>query len=178
MQEFLAWLSRLLDSWKFWLVIAPWEVGVRIRLGKTAAALQPGLHLRIPFVDVVTLVNTRLRFDVTPPVTVAGTRMDRIRYISAIVGYRVDDPVKAMQQFGNATSVVMAKGQGLIAELRDEAAVVKALKEYFGDSTGILVESVALVEDVEARAFRMLNQCTWTNSHESVPPTGAPSARY
>lgn len=50
MQQFIAWLSGVLNSWKFWIVIAPWEVGVRIRLGRKAVALGPGLHLRIPWV--------------------------------------------------------------------------------------------------------------------------------
>src|SRR5271170_1021499 len=136
MDQFLAWLSRIFDSWKFWIVIAPWEIGVRVRLGKNAAAMHPGFHLRIPFVDVISLVNTRLRIDGTPPITVHGRVSNYTRYISATVGYHVSDPLKAMLKFGMASTVVVSKAQGEIAASCEEAKALKSLKEFFDVDSG------------------------------------------
>lgn len=37
----------------WWVVIAPWERGILVRLGKRARVLNPGIHLRIPGLDRV-----------------------------------------------------------------------------------------------------------------------------
>lgn len=180
MELFFAWLSRVVDSWKCWVVIAPWEIGVRVRLGKTAVAMRPGLHPRIPFVDVITLVNTRLRIDGTPPVTVHGTGFNCTRYISATVGYRVSDPLKAMSIFGLPSAVVVSKTQGEIAVTRDEGKATEALKAFFDEASGISIEFIKFVEDVEVRTYRLINGGSWIASgHESASGSGsAVGGRY
>lgn len=178
MQEFLAWLSRILDSWKFWIVIAPWEIGVRVRLGKSAAQLTPGTHLRIPFIDVITLVNTRLRIDGTPPITVSGVGDSRTRYISATVGYRVSDPLKAMMQFGLPYAAVVSKTQADIAMYRDEQQALLSLQKFFNADSGISIDFVRFVEDVEVRTYRLINGSSWfAGGHENIGPNGV-GGRY
>ncbi len=178
MNEFLAWLSRILDSWKFWIVIAPWEVGVRVRLGKNAVALRSGLHFRIPFVDAITLVNTRLRIDQSPPVAIAA-RGSFTRYISATVGYRISDPLKAMLKFGLPAAVVISKAQGEIALHHDEGRTLESLSAYFGPDCGIVMEFVKFVEDVEVKTYRLINGSSWGMSgHEQTGMNGVPSTRY
>ncbi len=179
MNEFLAWLSRILDSWKFWVVIAPWEIGVRIRLGKRGVALKPGVHFRIPFVDSVMLVNTRLRIEGTPPITVSGDKPNCTRYISATIGFYITDPLNAMLKFGLPGPVVISKAQGEIATTQDEGKAITALKKYFTEDTGISVEFVKFVEDVEVRTYRIINGNAWIASgHESTTMQGTLSARY
>lgn len=180
MDPFFAWLSRILDSWKCWVVIAPWEIGVRVRLGKNAVALKPGSHLRIPFIDVITLVNTRMRIDGTPPITVHGASAHCTRYISATVGYYVSDPLKAMLKFGLPYAVVVSKAQGEIAATRDEAQATQALRAYFDAASGITIDFIKFVEDVEVRTYRLINGSSWVASgHEnSSGPGGTMSQRY
>ncbi len=179
MQEFLAWLSRILDSWKFWIVIAPWEIGVRIRLGKNAVSLKPGLHWRIPFLDAITLVNTRLRLDATPPVTIPSDKKNHTRYISGMVGYFVSDPLKAMLHFGRPDSAIVCKAQSEIAKMGDEAAVLNELRTYFGPESGITIDFVKFVENVEVRTYRLINGGSWVQAgHESVGANGLANARY
>ncbi len=179
MEQFLAWLSRLLDSWKFWVVIAPWEIGVRIRLGRKAVALMPGPHWRVPAIDVITLVNTRLRIDGTPPITVGVSGINRTRFISATIGYRVSDPLLAMLKFGHLSAVVTSKAQGEIATTRDEQKALEALRTYFDANSGISIDFVKFVEDVEVRTYRLLSGTSWPASgHENTRPNGAPNGRY
>ncbi len=179
MQGLLSWLSQIFSSWRFWIVIAPWEIGVRVRLGKNARALNPGPHLRIPFIDVIVLVNTRLRINGTPPITVAGSLLNRARYISAVVGFRIADPVRAMLKFGMPESAVITKAQGEIALLKDARLVEKAMGDYFDADSGIVIEFISFVEDLEVRTYRLLSQGSWTmNGHETLGPNGEVLARY
>lgn len=181
MQEFLAWLSRVLNSWKFWIVVAPWEIGVLVRLGKRASSLAPGLHWRIPFLDVIVLVNTRLRIDGTPPITIEtgdGSR-NRTKYISAVVGYQVTDPLKSMLKFGLPQSAVICKAQSEIASTKSEEGATQALQSYFDEDSGITIVFVRFVENVEVRTYRILNGVAWTMSgHESIGADGAAGGRY
>lgn len=61
----MGWLNTILQAFakpfQWWVVVAPWERGLRVRLGKVAADLAPGIHLRIPFLDRILLQSIRLR---------------------------------------------------------------------------------------------------------------------
>lgn len=46
---------------KWWVVIAEWEQGIRIRLGKNSTLLSPGIHFRIPWLDRIYVQSDRLR---------------------------------------------------------------------------------------------------------------------
>ncbi len=69
------WLDQLLQiaakPFQWWIVIAPWERGVQVRLGKTASELMPGIHLRIPWLDRVYVQSTRIRIVSTNNQTVS-----------------------------------------------------------------------------------------------------------
>src|SRR5467141_2687015 len=61
----MEWLATLLRAFaqpfQWWIVIAPWEQGLRVRIGKIAAELGPGIHFRIPFFDRIYVQSIRLR---------------------------------------------------------------------------------------------------------------------
>lgn len=61
----MEWLTTLLQTFakpfQWWVVVAPWERGLRIRLGKVVVHLTPGIHFRIPFLDRVHVQSVRLR---------------------------------------------------------------------------------------------------------------------
>jgi hypothetical protein len=141
-------------------------------LAKKAMVMLPGFHFRIPFVDVIYLVNTRLRVD--------GSKTNQTRYISATVGYYVSNPLKAMLKFGLPYAVVVSRAQGEIAAVCDEAKVLEGLRSFFDADSGISIDFVKFVEDVEVRTYRLINAIAYpTSGHESVAgPNGTTSARY
>lgn len=71
---FAEWFRSTLESAKFWFMVNPWERAVRVRAGRWSKQIEPGAYFRIPFVDTVTLINTRLRITSTPSITI--TTMD------------------------------------------------------------------------------------------------------
>lgn len=155
MNALLEWISRIFQSWKFWIVIAPWDIGVRVRVGKVAAALQPGLHFRIPMFDEIVLVNTRVRIEPTPTVTVKGAKPGTARVITAQVGYAIVDPVKALLRYSQPGAAVLAMAQSLLAKATACEDATKALNVEFGGH-GIEVVYVYCTEDVEVRTYRLL----------------------
>jgi len=54
-------MSALGRGLALWVVIAPWEMGLRVRMGKRATVLHPGVRFRIPGLDRVYVQSCRLR---------------------------------------------------------------------------------------------------------------------
>lgn len=158
MSEFIAWLSRVFSSWRPWIVVPPWEIAVRVRLGKNAVALGPGPHFRLPLVDVVVCVNTRLRITTCPPVT-HGTSNGRVLVRKASAGYTIDDPLAALSRYNSADGAVDSMLQAEVAKLTTAEECLASMRETFG-THGIRVEFVRFVDDAEVRAFRLM-QADW-----------------
>lgn len=177
MEQFLTWISKLFDSWKFWIVIPPWDIGVRIRLGNNATSLSPGFHFRIPLVDVITLVNTRLRIEGTPPISLPGSKPHTSRYISASIGYRINDPLKAMMSYGLLSVAIVSRAMVEMGASQNEEMVFAQLKNYFGSDTGVTIEFLKYVENVEVRSYRLIQgQAYVISGHETC--TDPNTVRY
>ena len=176
MNELLHWLSQLFSSWKCWVVIAPWEIGVRVRLGRAGVALAPGPHWRIPFLDEVTLVNTRLRIAPTPPVTIASG--DKTRVVSANIGFFVRDPLRAMMQFTDPVSAVLSIAQSEIATGRTAPECEERMRERFDGDRGIAVEFLRFTENVEIPGLRLLQNQWGVSDGMQNPPRASSEQRY
>lgn len=170
MNQLFEWLAHLVTSWKFWIVVAPWEVGVRIRLGHVSRNLAPGPHWRVPFLDQITLINTRLRIASTPPVTIAGTRKGKVRTTTATVGYRISDPNAAMLRYSHPETAVLSLAQAEVAAGATPGDAGDRLHTALCGH-GIAVEFVRYVEDVEVKAIRLLNN-SWGLSQGTCDPIG------
>jgi regulator of protease activity HflC (stomatin/prohibitin superfamily) len=171
--QLFEWASRLLSSWKFWLVVPPWDIGVRVRLGRVAASLKPGPHLRIPLLDEIILVNTRVRLESTPTVTITSTA-GRARVVTAQVGYAVVDPLKAMLRYTVPGAAVIALAQAKIAQGVPPAEAREDLNREF-TRWGIEVLALYYVEDVEVRTYRFLQGGgggVYSGSSPGVMPLG------
>jgi SPFH domain/Band 7 family protein len=157
--EFISWLSKLFSGWKFWIVVAPWDIAVRIRLGKNASALGPGLHLRIPTVDEITMVNTRLRVCATPTQALPGSHPSKVRTVGVAVGFRIVDPLASMLAYSQPEPALSAFVQAHLAthsngELSQDSCV-EALRAEF-PAHGIAIDFAYFVENVEVRTYRVI----------------------
>ena len=173
MNQLAEWIARIVGAWKFWVIVAPWEIAVRVRLGRNAVAMRPGPHWRIPFIDALTLVNTRLRVTTVPATTVQDDDSDANEALTrkAVVGYRISDPLKALQRYDQPAVAVMGLAQAELARGCDSEETQTALSIAFKD-TGVEIVYVQLVENVRCPTFRLL-QDSWTVASEHRdPPKG------
>lgn len=97
------WLTTLFQTigkpFQWWTVVAIWENGIRIRLGKTATMLNPGIHLRIPFLDRVYVQSIRCRTFIDMNQT-ATTLDGKTITFSLATDFKIND----MKQFFNSLS--------------------------------------------------------------------------
>lgn len=116
MIEFLQKIAEFLKN--FWplFVVLPWEAAVRARAGKHVALLGPGVHWRIPFFDVLTLVNTRMRF-VHSDLQALSTKDGSTLTASFTVGFRITDPLTATMRLHRPERAVSSMVNGYLAEV-------------------------------------------------------------
>lgn len=113
------WLSQLFGlfrAFQCWVVIAPWESGLRVRFGKSVSTLEPGPHLRIPFLDRIFVQAVRLRTISDSGQTIA-TKDGRVLTLAVAVSYAIEDIRRLYLAVSNPESTLLHQIQGHIAEV-------------------------------------------------------------
>lgn len=106
------WLTTFLQSFsrilQWWVIVAPWEQGLRVRLGKVATVLVPGVHMRIPFLDRIYVQSVRLRtiYDNNQTVT---TRDGHALTITIAIDFAIGDIRKLYDAMSNPEVTLQSK---------------------------------------------------------------------
>jgi len=100
---------------RWWVVVAPWEQALRIRMGKRVDLLRAGIYLRIPFIDRVYRQPIRRRVSVIRPQTVTTSDGKAISLAGAI-GFKVVDLKKLFDTLNDPQDTLEAEVSANIAE--------------------------------------------------------------
>lgn len=167
MSELFQWLLGILKEFRILVVVLPWEAVVRCRLGKHVKVWGPGWHIRLPFIDILHVTNTRLRLCCSPLQTI--TTLDGLALtIAATVGFCIVDPQAALSKYSEPETCIAALVQSRIASLVSKAKltdlVVEKLEHEITDclkvecDSAMVIEFVRLVDFAAAPAVRLLNE--------------------
>lgn len=165
MNEFLNWFVRLFAEFKILTVVLPWERAARVRFGSRVTVWGPGWHFRIPFADEVVLLNTRLRVADTGSQTLT-TSDGHTLTVGLSMGFRIDDPVKAMLRMHHPESSCAAIAASCVAGLAStstrDALTVIAIESHVRDAlaaeTTYEFDFVRVRDFAYAPAVRLLNE--------------------
>ena len=170
----MSWLSSVFGffrSFQFWITVAPWESGLRVRYGTTATLLRPGLHWRIPFLDRIFVQPVRLKTIETPTITLT-TKDGKTLSVRLAVMYRVAD-IKALHMaVANPESTLLATIQGLVAtcisdtesgEITPDTLTAAIRQNKIGNDWGMCDVSVVVMTFAFCRTLRLLMQ-DWQNT--------------
>lgn len=86
-----------------------------MRLGKRVKLMHPGIHFKLPIVDVVYLQSIRLRLTAITKQTVS-THSGQVVTLSGALGYRIDDILKLYNSIHHAEDTLCALARSHIAE--------------------------------------------------------------
>ncbi|MCX8166234.1 MAG: SPFH domain-containing protein [Candidatus Micrarchaeota archaeon] len=140
-----------------------YQRGLKFRFGRFVGLLQPGLHVVIPIIERVEIVDMRLMaLDITKQETL--TKDNISTSINAIIFYRVTDPIKAVLNLQNFTLALFQQGQAAMKEvagsveldklLYDRDAISEKIKEIVSRETDDWgIDIIALkIQDIELPA--------------------------
>jgi len=162
LQQLAEWFGRF----KCWYIVRPWEMAIRVRLGRWTATVPPGFHIRLPLVDEVFVQNVRLRVVNLPVQTVTDKQGTTIT-LSGSVRWRVSDVRQLYEKLHTpedwiyntvlavlAEAVFESDGELAPIELGKKASGV--LKEQSNDS-GIEIDCVSVTDFARVKTFRLIS---------------------
>jgi hypothetical protein len=80
----------IFNAVKVFIIIQPWQTGLRVRNGRKIKKLDKGIYFRIPYFDSVFIQETRLRVGEVPIQTLTSKDLQTLT-ISSSFGYSVED---------------------------------------------------------------------------------------
>lgn len=170
-------LDRLIDFFistlrifQFWVVVYPYERGVRLRLGKFHAVLEPGFHWCLPLkldrVLTIDVVIRTLRLGAQSLVTNDAKHV----VVNSVVTCEIFDPRKALLEVEAIEHVIDDGCSGLIAAFvadndleyivqccADPDAELIAECQENAAAYGVRIIRVQFTDVSPSRTFRLLN---------------------
>lgn len=81
-------IQQFVRFFTWWIVVAPWEQAIIVRLGKRVRKVEAGIYLRIPFIDRVFKQSVRRRLNVLRTQTL--TTADRhVITLAGAIGFSI-----------------------------------------------------------------------------------------
>lgn len=167
MTELFQWVLSILKEFRVFVVVLPWESVIRCRMGNRVQTWGSGWHIRIPFVDTLTVVNTRLRVSIAPTQTLTTLDGESLS-VAMSVGFCIVDARAALMRFADPEQSVGALAQSAVASFITprmlsniqlavlEEHVATALQETAQGS--VQIEFVRVLDFVNAPTVRLLQE--------------------
>ncbi len=90
MNQVQQFFEYIFNAVKVFIIIQPWQTGLRVRNGRKIKKLDKGIYFRIPYFDSVFIQETRLRVGEVPIQTLTSKDLQTLT-ISSSFGYSVED---------------------------------------------------------------------------------------
>jgi hypothetical protein len=174
------WLPTMLQSlsrpMKWWIVVASWEQGLRIRLGRNPTRLDPGIHFRIPFVDRIYVQSTRARV-ISVENQSLSTKDGKVYTVSLGVRFRINNIITVYETMAQPEGILACDALSLVAryisakDSKDvdpeelESAINDNMPSYGSGLTDVLVNVTGFCH---SRCYRMITGGTWVPTGTSL----------
>lgn len=168
-KEVLDYLAKI---FQWWILIQPWELGVRTRLGNKTKLLDPGIHFRIPFFDIIYVQTIRLRVVSLCPQTVS-TKDGKTLTITCSVGYSIGDILLLFNTLYHPEATIGNMVQGYVAryifshdltECTPEQVENYVTEKLTGIEHGLKYEYSRVISYAVVKTYRLIQDGTWSEN--------------
>ncbi len=173
--------SNIKGIFTWWVIIAPWEQALRIRLGKHVRLLQAGVCLKIPGMDVIYKQPTRVR-TVDIGLQTVTTIDKQVITVAGNVQFQIDDLEVLYRTIHNPSSVIIDFAASHIAHFiathTTEDCTPQAICQYATQQLelskyGLKEGQVNLTDFALVRTFRLIQESrVWRDDQIDMDPEG------
>ena len=163
-------LEYIFNFVKIWIIVQPWQQGIRVRRGKKIKKLSSGMYFRIPYLDSVYIQETRLRM-VQMNIQTLTSKDGKEVTINSSLGYSIENIEKLYETLYHPENTIVSLAMSAVADyvfkspLKDmnpntiEIEVLKSLNENY---YGLKLEYFKITNFAAVRTYRLIqdNQ-TW-----------------
>jgi regulator of protease activity HflC (stomatin/prohibitin superfamily) len=184
--ELINAIRKLIAELQLWIIIAPWEQGLRVRFGKRLKFLGAGIHLKLPLVDTIYVQSVRMRISGLPRQTVT-TKDGQTVTVTGSVGYAISNIQQLYNTLHHPEDTIQNLAKALISEFISshkakectadgiESGLAERLREtlscYGIEDTRIFMSDLAVV-----RTYRLIGDYTWGTFGSALNTEPAKSA--
>lgn len=163
-------LDYILNVFKFWIIVQPWERAIRVRFGKNQRLLGGGLHFRIPLLDNFYIQCVRLRVIQLSIQTLTSKDIKTVT-LNGCVGYEITNietlyntmlyPEKTISNIvqGEIADYIYTHDIQAISPAEIESHVMGKLNDL--DKYGINVTYFKLTNFAVVRTYRLIQDHSW-----------------
>lgn len=164
----MEWISQIASMiarpLQWWVTCTPWEAGLRVRLGKHAKVLLPGIHFRIPFLDRIFVQSTRTRMVSSTGQTVS-TKDGKTVTVGMSAQYAIGDIKKMYMAVSSPDATLTHLVEGLIAriinathstELTPALISERATEQMPADAWGLTDVRVWITTFAQVKTYRLM----------------------
>lgn len=161
----------IFNAVKIFIIVQPWETGIRVRNGKKIKKLNKGIYFRIPYFDSVFIQESRLRISEIPIQTLTSKDSKTITLNSSL-GYSIKDIEILYQTLYHPETTLKNIAMSEVAnfvfskDIKDintkllEDVVLKKLAEK---DYGIEFKYFKIMNFAVIRAYRLIQDQSWTS---------------
>jgi hypothetical protein len=169
----MEWLKQIWEQlsqlFKWWIIILPWESGLRIWLGKRVTLLKPGFYFRVPYLHSCYIQPVRLDFLNLHPQTLTAKSGETIT-ISVIIGYSIHNVFDLYNSVSAINSALAGNVMGQISkhinthDLADcnPSRIEESIKNNIEKlNWGLSIKEVSVVSYAIVKTFRLIQDQHW-----------------
>jgi len=164
MEQIKNFFDYIFKAVKFWIIIQPWEQGLRVRRGKTTTKLTGGLYFRIPYIDSVYVQETRLRMIALCMQTLT-TKDGKTVTINSSLGYSIQDIEQLYQTLyhpeGTISNMAMSESSDFVfvnnlTDITPKQIEDAVLAKLNAGQYGLQFEYFKITNFAAVRTFRLI----------------------
>jgi hypothetical protein len=176
MNQVQQFLEYLFNAFKIWVIVQPWEAGLRVRNGKHIKKLSQGIYFKLPYFDSVYVQEIRLRVREMPMQTLTSKDLKTITLNSAL-GYSISNVEKLYQTLYLPEMTLQNIAMSSIAEVlhstnADEISPglleTKVLDKLKADDYGLNYEYFKITNFAVVKTFRLIQDQSWVSEGFSM----------
>jgi len=176
MNQVKEFLDYLLNSVKFWVIVQPWEQGIRVRKGSKVKLLIAGMYFRIPYLDSVYIQETRLRVASLPIQTVTSKDGSAVT-LNGAIGYSIINIEKLYNTLYHPETTISNMAMGEVADYvfknpiadtdpkKIEATVLNKLNAH---DYGLQFDYFKITSFAVVRTYRLIQDQAWVSEGLSM----------
>jgi regulator of protease activity HflC (stomatin/prohibitin superfamily) len=177
MNQIKDFFEYIFNSIKIWIIVQPWEQGIRVRRGKFIKKLSSGMYFRIPYFDSVYVQETRLRMIQLCLQTLTSKDLKTVT-INSSLGYSITNIELLYNTLyhpeGTISNMAMSEISDFIfqhnlSDIHPSSIEEAVLKKLNAEDYGLKFEYFRITNFAAVRTFRLIQDSqSWVDNRLSM----------
>lgn len=164
-------LDYILNVFKIWVIIQPWEQGLRVRRGRNIKLVKGGMYFKIPYLDSYYIQSIRLRV-ISLPMQTVTTNDNQTITLTGSIGYQIHDIEKLYTTLYHPeltiANMVMNEladyvYNNKLADIKPDKVEGNILAKVKDLDYGISIEYFKLTNFAVVKTFRLIQDHSWVS---------------